>query len=259
MVSTVTAKKRADAGVADILRALFPCGSVTGAPKIRAMEILRALEASPRGAYCGALGFFASGWFGQLQCRYSHPDDHGGAGRDGHRRRRGAGFARPVRNMPSACSRRASLKLGRKPLELIETLRWENGFVRLDPHLARMQASAAMSGPGLRQCRGALCRWTLPSWARHGAQRVRLTLDEAGAHRATAHDVPPNPDHWTYTVSADRNEQLPTPCFATRRPGVTFTMRTTSAGTTRSFFATSAGRSPKARAAMSSSSATAFC
>ena len=59
MVSTVTAQKRADAGVADILRALFPCGSVTGAPKIRAMEILRELESSPRGAYCGAIGHFA--------------------------------------------------------------------------------------------------------------------------------------------------------------------------------------------------------
>ncbi|HMH65439.1 MAG TPA: chorismate-binding protein, partial [Rhizomicrobium sp.] len=59
MVSTVTATKRRDAGVADILRALFPCGSITGAPKIRAMEILRALETSRRGAYCGAIGHFA--------------------------------------------------------------------------------------------------------------------------------------------------------------------------------------------------------
>ena len=59
MVSTVTAKKRKDAGVADILRALFPCGSVTGAPKIRAMQILRELESSPRGAYCGAIGHFS--------------------------------------------------------------------------------------------------------------------------------------------------------------------------------------------------------
>ena len=58
MVSTVTARS-AEAGVADILRALFPCGSVTGAPKIRAMEILRELETSPRGAYCGAIGHFA--------------------------------------------------------------------------------------------------------------------------------------------------------------------------------------------------------
>ena len=59
MVSTVTAKKRAGVGAADILRALFPCGSITGAPKIRAMEILHELESSPRGAYCGALGWFA--------------------------------------------------------------------------------------------------------------------------------------------------------------------------------------------------------
>jgi anthranilate/para-aminobenzoate synthase component I len=53
MVSTVTARKRAGIGAGDILRALFPCGSITGAPKIRAMEILRELESSPRGAYCG--------------------------------------------------------------------------------------------------------------------------------------------------------------------------------------------------------------
>src|SRR6185312_14165556 len=58
MVSTIAARKRADAGPADILRALFPCGSITGAPKIRAMEILRALEDTPRGAYCGAVGCF---------------------------------------------------------------------------------------------------------------------------------------------------------------------------------------------------------
>src|SRR4029078_1221559 len=58
MVSTVAARKRKDAGVADILRALFPCGSVTGAPKIRAMEILLELETSPRGGYCGAIGAF---------------------------------------------------------------------------------------------------------------------------------------------------------------------------------------------------------
>jgi aminodeoxychorismate synthase component I len=59
MVSTVMARKRDGVGAADILRALFPCGSVTGAPKIRAMEILRNLETSPRGAYCGAVGCFA--------------------------------------------------------------------------------------------------------------------------------------------------------------------------------------------------------
>ena len=59
MVSSVTGKLRARIGLAELLRALFPCGSITGAPKIRAMEIIRELEPEPRGAYCGAIGWMA--------------------------------------------------------------------------------------------------------------------------------------------------------------------------------------------------------
>ena len=54
MVSTVSARLKPRATIADIITALFPCGSVTGAPKIRAMEILHELESSQRGAYCAA-------------------------------------------------------------------------------------------------------------------------------------------------------------------------------------------------------------
>jgi para-aminobenzoate synthetase component 1 len=43
----------------ELLRALFPCGSVTGAPKVRAMEVLRELEPQARDAYCGAIGWAA--------------------------------------------------------------------------------------------------------------------------------------------------------------------------------------------------------
>ncbi|TNE42354.1 MAG: aminodeoxychorismate synthase component I [Alphaproteobacteria bacterium] len=57
MTSTVTARLTANTGPEEILRALFPCGSVTGAPKIRAMEVLAELEESPRGLYTGAIGF----------------------------------------------------------------------------------------------------------------------------------------------------------------------------------------------------------
>ena len=56
MTSTVEGCLQADAGLADVLRALFPCGSVTGAPKRRAMRIIRELETTPRGVYCGAIG-----------------------------------------------------------------------------------------------------------------------------------------------------------------------------------------------------------
>ncbi|MDP9631286.1 UNVERIFIED_ORG: para-aminobenzoate synthetase component 1 [Ensifer adhaerens] len=59
MVSHVRAKLRPDVGITDIFAALFPCGSITGAPKMRAMEILHDLEDGPRDAYCGAIGFIA--------------------------------------------------------------------------------------------------------------------------------------------------------------------------------------------------------
>ncbi len=59
MTSQVTGRLRGAVGWEAIFRALFPCGSVTGAPKIRAMEIIHELEAGPRGAYCGSVGFIA--------------------------------------------------------------------------------------------------------------------------------------------------------------------------------------------------------
>ena len=59
MVSHVRAKLLPDVGITQIFEALFPCGSVTGAPKMRAMEILHDLEAGPRDAYCGSIGFIA--------------------------------------------------------------------------------------------------------------------------------------------------------------------------------------------------------
>ncbi|SIS87222.1 aminodeoxychorismate synthase component I [Paracoccus saliphilus] len=57
MTSTVTGQLTDDAGLSDVLRALFPCGSITGAPKIRAMEIIAELEQASRGVYCGAIGW----------------------------------------------------------------------------------------------------------------------------------------------------------------------------------------------------------
>ncbi|MBC2644704.1 MULTISPECIES: aminodeoxychorismate synthase component I [unclassified Rhodococcus (in: high G+C Gram-positive bacteria)] len=59
LTSDVTARLRPDLGLVEIFRALFPCGSVTGAPKHRTMEIIRDLEPTPRGVYCGAVGVIA--------------------------------------------------------------------------------------------------------------------------------------------------------------------------------------------------------
>lgn len=61
LVSTVRARLLPDLTIADVFAALFPCGSITGAPKIRAMEVIHSLEDTPRGAYCGAVGWIAPG------------------------------------------------------------------------------------------------------------------------------------------------------------------------------------------------------
>ncbi len=61
MVSHVQAKLLPGISIRDILAALFPCGSITGAPKMRAMEILHELEDGPRDAYCGAIGMISPG------------------------------------------------------------------------------------------------------------------------------------------------------------------------------------------------------
>jgi len=58
-VSRVSARPRANLGYAELLRATFPGGSITGAPKVRAMQLIDELEPARRGPYCGALGYFA--------------------------------------------------------------------------------------------------------------------------------------------------------------------------------------------------------
>ena len=59
MVSTVEGQLAAPPSLPALMAALFPCGSVTGAPKIRAMEIIREVERAPRGVYCGSVGWMA--------------------------------------------------------------------------------------------------------------------------------------------------------------------------------------------------------
>ena len=202
MVSTVTARKRAGAGVSDILRALFPCGSITGAPKIRAMEILHDLEISPRGPYCGAIGYFAPDGSASFNVAIRTLTIADGQGELGI----GGGVVQDSQSASeyAECLLKARFfEDARKPLELIETLRFENGFVRLEAHLARMQGSAVALGLAFDP---AAARTALEAAVagRNDAQRVRLSLDEAGIHRAAAQDLPSNPAHWTYTLSPDR-------------------------------------------------------
>ena len=56
-VATIEGLLRPDVTLADVFRSMFPCGSITGCPKIRAMQIIDELEPEPRGPYCGAIGY----------------------------------------------------------------------------------------------------------------------------------------------------------------------------------------------------------
>ncbi len=99
MTSTVSAELRPEAGFHDIFRALFPCGSVTGAPKVRAMQLIAELEDAPRGVYTGAIGFFSPRQtVFNVAIRTLELDgdarNHGGRQRRRHRLRSGRGVPR---------------------------------------------------------------------------------------------------------------------------------------------------------------------
>ena len=106
MTSGVTARLRPGIAVPEILGSVFPCGSVTGAPKIRAMEIIRDLETAPRGVYTGAVGMIAPG--GDLRFNVAIRTlwmDADGQGRNGYRQRRGLRF-RWARGIRGKCAQR---------------------------------------------------------------------------------------------------------------------------------------------------------
>ncbi len=125
-----------------LIEALFPCGSVTGAPKIRTMEIIRELEHQPRGVYCGAIGYT-----GPEQSCFNVPirtlELSKGQGRMGI----GSGIITDSvaeAEWEECLLKSHFLTKSRADFQLIETLLWqpENGYFLLDYHLERLEDSA---------------------------------------------------------------------------------------------------------------------
>jgi para-aminobenzoate synthetase/4-amino-4-deoxychorismate lyase len=145
MTSTVTA--RSDAPLSDILAALFPCASVTGAPKTRTMEIIAASEAAPRGVYTGTVGWAAPDRRAcfNVAIRTAVADRERGLVNYGV----GSGLvADSVAGEEYAeCLLKARI-LGERPFALLETLAFfpERGYRRIDGHLERLRGSARYFG-----------------------------------------------------------------------------------------------------------------
>lgn len=185
MTSTVSAELRPDAGFHEIFRALFPCGSVTGAPKVRAMQLIGELETEPRGVYTGAIGFFSP-----RQTVFNVAIRT--LALDGDRGAMGIGSGIVIDSEPAAEYRECLLKAefltqrterwpGR--FSLVETMLWDGGYPLLELHLDRLVDSAEYFG--FKCERGAVKR-ALEDHAMGFAERrrkVRLLLDADGAVR----------------------------------------------------------------------------
>jgi para-aminobenzoate synthetase/4-amino-4-deoxychorismate lyase len=147
MTSTVRARTPPETRLTDVFRALFPCGSITGAPKVRTSQIIAELETSPRGIYTGAIGFVSPGEaLFSVAIRTLVIDRVTGRAELGVGS--GVTYDSTAADEYRECLSKAAFVHHAPPPALLETFGWapETGFVRLDAHLERMARSAEYFG-----------------------------------------------------------------------------------------------------------------
>lgn len=206
MVSTVRARLLPGKGAIDMIRALFPCGSITGAPKIRAMELIHQVERDARGAYCGAIGHIdATGdaaFNVAIRTLRLAPGESGGgkavlgvgsavvADSEALAEWREClvkgGFVRESSPQPTSAEPSAAR------FDLIETMRFtpDEGIPLLDLHLERIKTSAAELGfvfdrHAVRNAVQALC------FDAEQPARLRLVSARSGAYAVELAQLPP--------------------------------------------------------------------
>jgi len=145
MTSQVSGTLRKDVNCAALFESLFPCGSVTGAPKHRTLEIIRELERTPRGVYTGAIGFFSPAGDAVFSVPIRTVVLQGDKGTMGV----GSGVvidSDAAHEFRECLLKSEFLMRGEQPFELIESILWDDGYQRLSAHLYRMQSSAEYFG-----------------------------------------------------------------------------------------------------------------
>ena len=195
MTSTVVAEATG-VSIADIFAALFPSGSVTGAPKVRSMEIVRELEPSPRGIYTGAIGLIAPGGRAHFNVAIRTAVVHRalGAAEFGV----GSGIVWESRGQDEfeECQMKAAILTEQAPVfDLLETLRWDpaTGYALEDRHMARLAESADYFGVG-DVTEGAARALEAAVAGRLTPARVRLLVDSKGQARTEVTDMVARPE-----------------------------------------------------------------
>ncbi|CEJ87547.1 Para-aminobenzoate synthase, subunit I [Hyphomicrobium sp. GJ21] len=208
MTSGVRAELKPGIGLVDVLKAIFPPGSITGAPKIRAMELIRELETEPRGVYCGAIGRFSPDGTALLNVAIrTTVIDRKGAGEMGI----GSGIVADSDGVKEYAECLLKMKFLTDPVrrfELIETMLHEpeKGIWLRGYHLARLAASAAYFGFVFDASKVHDAIEAAISGNTNERLRVRLLLDEDGGVTVTTAPQPAAPADavMRYVVSDSR-------------------------------------------------------
>lgn len=216
----------------ELFRALFPCGSITGAPKIRTMQIIDELEKGPRGVYTGAIGFFApdgSAVFNVPIRTIKLQDNRGEMGI-------GAGIT--YDSVPEDEWHESLLKgqflTNRQPdFHLFETLLWQQGqgYFLLEEHMKRIEAAAQFFKFSCDPSKIMLCLTEQESAYDAGCCRVRLRLDKDGKVTISA-DATVSPACTTLPL-------IPEKVMESHLPKVDFSPTRVNTGTAWPFFKTS--------------------
>ncbi len=181
MTSTIEA--RTTASLCDIFQALFPPASITGAPKVRTMEIIARLEPSPRRIYTGAIGFVAPGRRAQFNVAIRTFLLDRRTGQAEYSVGGGITWGSQPEAEWQECRHKAKILTTRMPtFSLLETLLWkaEEGFFLLPRHLERLEQSALYYGFAVDMPAVRLELEHLAAGLPHTLQKVRLLVTRAG-------------------------------------------------------------------------------
>jgi len=193
MTSTVEARTRPGTRLCELFQALFPCGSVTGAPKLRSMHWIRELEAGPRGVYCGAAGVVLPGGAARFNVPIRTVNVRDGRAKCGI----GSGItadATAEGEWAEWACKTGFLEQASRPFSLLQTVKIEDGRpCHAELHIDRLAAAGAHFGfPVDRQ---AVRRAVNSAVAAHGPSpgRARITVDVRGSATVDVSDLPRTP------------------------------------------------------------------
>jgi para-aminobenzoate synthetase / 4-amino-4-deoxychorismate lyase len=204
MTSAISGALRPNISYYEIFRALFPCGSITGAPKVRTMQIIRELEDQPRGIYTGAIGFIApnrNSVFNVAIRTLVMENGHASLGVGG-----GIVADSDPADEYRECLLKASFLTRTRPeFELIETMLWDGSFPLLPLHLQRLESSASYFNFALnRSSIQARLHDLAASFQPTSRHRVRLLLAHDGSLKLTSEPFPHAPPKGLVQLSSQR-------------------------------------------------------